>query len=92
MFFFLMGPKRIFNMDVNLEEITHYAYLVLLIFIVGYSAIIVEELIRLNKAATALLMAVGCWTVLFLEPADSVARHLYILTFQCLKSVRWCFF
>lgn len=79
-------------MDVNLEEITHYAYLVLLIFIVGYSAIIIEELIKLNKAATALLMAVGCWTILFLEPADSVARHIYILTFQMFKVSQVVFF
>lgn len=79
-------------MDINLEETTHYASLVLLIFIVGYLAIIVEEFIKLNKAATALLMAVGCWTVLFLEPDDSVARHLYILTFQMFKVSQVVFF
>lgn len=79
-------------MDVNLEEITHHAYLVLLIFMVGYSAIIIEELIKLNKSATALLMAVGCWTILFLEPAESVTRHLYILTFQMFKVSQVVFF
>lgn len=79
-------------MDVNLEETTHFAYLVLLIFIAGYIAIIIEELIKLNKAATALLMAVGCWTVLFLESSDSVARHLYILTFQMFKVSQVVFF
>lgn len=45
-------------MDVNLEKTTHFSYLVLLIFLVGYS-VIVEELIKLNKAATALLVTVG---------------------------------
>lgn len=79
-------------MDVNLEETTHYAYLVLIIFFVGYAAIITEELIKFNKAATAMLMAVGCWTVLFLEPEDSVARHLYILTFQMFKVSQVVFF
>lgn len=79
-------------MNVNLEEITHHAYLVLAIFLIGYLAIIVEELIKLNKAATALLMAVGCWTVLFLEPAESVDRHLYILTFQMFKVSQVVFF
>lgn len=79
-------------MDENLEEITHYAHLVLLIFIFGYSAIIIEELIKLNKAATALLMAIGCWTVLFLEPAESVSRHLYIFTFQMFKVSQVVFF
>lgn len=79
-------------MDVNLEEITQYGYLVLSIFVIGYLAIIIEELIKLNKAATALLMAVGCWTILFLEPAESVARHLYILTFQMFKVSQVVFF
>ena len=46
-------------MDVNLEETTQFAYLVLWAFILGYSAIIIEEFIKLNKAATALLMAVA---------------------------------
>lgn len=79
-------------MDVNLEEITHHAYLVLFIFIVGYLAIVIEEIIKLNKAATALLMAVGCWTVLFLESAESVERHIYILTFQMFKVSQIVFF
>jgi len=79
-------------MDVNLEETTHFAHFVLLIFLVGYSAIVIEELIKLNKAAIALLMAVGCWTILFLEPADSVTRHLYILTFQMFKVSQVVFF
>ncbi len=79
-------------MNVNLEEVTHHANLVLSIFIIGYLAIIVEELIKLNKAATALLMAVGCWTILFLEPSESVERHLYILTFQMFKVSQVVFF
>lgn len=37
-------------------------------------------------------MAVGCWTILFLEPTDSVARHLYILTFQMFKVSQVVFF
>ena len=79
-------------MDINLEEITHHANLVLCIFLVGYAAIIVEQLIKLNKAATALLMGIGCWTVLFLEPAESVERHLYIFSFQMFKVCQVLFF
>lgn len=79
-------------MDINLEETTHHAYLVLFIFLLGYSLIIIEELIKLNKAATALLMAVGCWTILFLEPDDSAERHLFILTFQMFKVSQVVFF
>lgn len=78
--------------DTNLQEITHHAYLVLAFFLLGYAAIIIEEVIKLNKAATALLMAVGCWTILFLEPAESTARHLDILTIQMFKVSQVVFF
>ncbi len=79
-------------MDINLEEISHHAYLVLSIFLVGYTAIIIEQVIKLNKAATGLLMGIGCWTVLFLEPAESVERHLYIFSFQMFKVSQVLFF
>lgn len=79
-------------MTENLQETTHHAGIVLFIFLAGYLAIIIEELINLNKAATALLMAVGCWTLLFLEPGDSADKHLYILTFQMFKVSQVVFF
>src|SRR5437868_678894 len=71
--------------DINLQEITHHASWVMIIFLIGYTAIIVEQFIKFNKSATALLMAIACWTLLFAEPAESVDRHLYILTFQMFK-------
>lgn len=79
-------------MDINLEEITQHASWVMCIFLLGYIAIIVEEFIKFNKAATALLMAIGCWTILFLEPAESVERHLFIFTFQMFKVSQVLFF
>lgn len=79
-------------MDINLEEITHHASWVLIIFIVGYIAIVIEELVKFNKAATALLMAVGCWSILFLEPDESVERHTFIFTFQMFKVSQVLFF
>lgn len=79
-------------MEVNLEEITHHASWVMAIFLIGYVAIIIEEFIKFNKAATALLMAIACWTILFLEPAESVERHLFIFTFQMFKVSQVLFF
>lgn len=79
-------------MNVNLEEITHHAFLVLAIFLIGYLSIIIEEVIKLNKAATALLMGISCWIVLFLEPAESVEKHLYIFSFQMFKVSQILFF
>ena len=78
--------------EINLEEITHHASWVMAIFLIGYMAIIVEQFIKFNKSATALLMAIACWTVLFAEPYESVDRHLYIFTFQMFKVSQVIFF
>ena len=79
-------------MDVNLVEVTHYAHLVLIVFLIGYLAIIIEETIKFNKGAAALLMAIACWTILFEEPAESADRHLYIFSFQMFKVSQIIFF
>lgn len=79
-------------MDINLEEITHHAAWVMLIFLLGYAAIIIEQAVKFNKAATALLMAIGCWVLLFAESAESVERHLFIFTFQLFKVSQVLFF
>ncbi|HSX11000.1 MAG TPA: sodium:proton antiporter NhaD [Chlamydiales bacterium] len=41
--------------------------MIILIFVVGYLAIIFEHKIKVNKTASALLMAVLCWMFLFLS-------------------------
>jgi Na+/H+ antiporter NhaD/arsenite permease-like protein len=53
----------------------------LLVFIIGYLAITLEHPLKLNKAATALLTGVLCWTVYVSSgvnptPTDSLAHHL----------------
>jgi Na+/H+ antiporter NhaD/arsenite permease-like protein len=40
-------------------------YLILAIFTLGYLCIIFEHVIGINKATSALLMAIGCWSVQF---------------------------
>ena len=40
------------------------------LFVIGYLCIALESLTRVNKAAIALLMCVGCWTLLMLGPAQ----------------------
>ncbi|MEP7374026.1 MAG: sodium:proton antiporter NhaD [Chitinophagaceae bacterium] len=54
------------------------AIIIILIFILGYAAIAFEHTIRLNKAATALVTGVLCWTVyiLFTEDKESVTEQL----------------
>jgi Na+/H+ antiporter NhaD/arsenite permease-like protein len=53
-------------------------WLIILIFILGYAAIVLEHNIHLNKAASALLTGVLCWTVYIMSETDKdiVAHHL----------------
>jgi Na+/H+ antiporter NhaD/arsenite permease-like protein len=51
--------------------------ILLSIFFVGYALITLEHYVKVNKAATALLTAVLCWTVLVMSPeykADSMIQ------------------
>lgn len=52
--------------------------IILLIFIAGYVLIVLEHSIRLNKAATALVTGVLCWTVyiLFADDKEMVTEQL----------------
>lgn len=43
---------------------------ILIVFMLGYAAIAMEHVIRLNKAATALITGVLCWTVYILYAPD----------------------
>ena len=58
------------------------AILAILIFIIGYLAISLEHPLKINKAATAVLTGVLCWTVYILqvhepmEGVDSLMHHL----------------
>lgn len=78
--------------EINLLEITHHASWVMIAFLIGYTLIIVEQLVKFNKAATALIMAIVCWVILFLEPEESVERHFFIFTFQMFKVSQVLFF
>lgn len=53
-------------MYISMFEVTTAYFLILLVFFVGYLAIIFEYNIRVNKTAAAILMAVLTWTVLSL--------------------------
>lgn len=46
---------------------------ILIVFILGYAAIAMEHVIRLNKAATALITGVLCWTVYILYTPNTHA-------------------
>ena len=43
------------------------------VFVLGYFFIAIESLTKVNKAAVALLMFVGCWTLFMLDPGSYIA-------------------
>jgi Na+/H+ antiporter NhaD/arsenite permease-like protein len=49
---------------------TRMTELIILIFVLGYAAIAAEHTIKINKAATALITGVLCWTVYILVAPD----------------------
>lgn len=53
--------------------------MLLTIFIIGYLAIAFEHQIKLNKAASALITGVLCWTIYILNGADHEAAHHALL-------------
>lgn len=53
---------------------------ILIIFLLGYVAIAMEHVIRLNKAASALITGVLCWMVYMISAADTNTVHEQLTT------------
>lgn len=71
---------------------TSFSIALVLYFSIGYIAIILEKFLNLNKSATAILMAAGCWLLYFIphlgetpihdimnEPVSEVAQIIFFL-------------
>ena len=43
---------------------------IVILFCIGYFCIAIESLTKINKAAIALLMFVGCWTLFMIDPGS----------------------
>ena len=44
---------------------------IIVVFVLGYALIATESLTKVNKAAIALLMLVGCWTLYMMDPTST---------------------
>ncbi|MDZ7880558.1 MAG: sodium:proton antiporter NhaD [Saprospiraceae bacterium] len=56
---------------------------IILVFILGYAAIIFEHTIKINKTASALVTGIGCWTLYALSGAPiQTVEHQLIETFS----------
>ena len=51
---------------------TSLTIMIVTVFVVGYAFIAMESLTRINKAAIALMMLVGCWTLYMCDPSQFV--------------------
>src|SRR5262245_19834992 len=59
------------------DSLSEYSYWTVVVFAVGYLLIIFEHMIGINKATSALLMAVGCWSVQFADPTAEVVNGMH---------------
>lgn len=50
--------------------------LIVAVFVLGYFLIAIENLTKINKAAIALLMFVGCWTIFMFDPGQYLATAI----------------
>lgn len=51
---------------------TSLTIMIITVFVIGYAFIATESLTKINKAAIALLMLVGCWTLYMCDPSQFV--------------------
>jgi Na+/H+ antiporter NhaD/arsenite permease-like protein len=66
--------------------------LILSIFAAGYLAIILENLIKLNKAAIAIFMAVCCWAVFFLNDHTTLQNDMNLLNLDIASVAQIVFY
>src|SRR6185295_2829153 len=63
---------------------TFFPICIALTFCVGYLLIAIEQIVHLDKTAVALLMGIGCWTLIFINPHNTLLTNLSQLQQQFL--------
>ncbi|MFI0434928.1 MAG: sodium:proton antiporter NhaD [Parachlamydiaceae bacterium] len=63
------------NFDMSIFNV-----LMIVIFIIGYFAITIEHITKINKTSIALLMAIICWTLQLINPAHPHEKNLHFLS------------
>lgn len=62
------------------SDISIFSWLMILTFVIGYVAITIEHIIKINKTSIALLMGIVCWIFQFINRAQSNENNLTYLT------------
>lgn len=60
---------------------------IIAVFVIGYFFIAIESVTRINKAAIALLMFVGCWTLFMFDPSAYLEQAVGDQTAQAVSAV-----
>ena len=55
---------------------TSLSMLIVAVFVIGYFFIAIESVTKVNKAAIALLMFVGCWTIFMCDPSQYLSAAI----------------
>jgi len=73
-------------------SLTTSHFFMIAIFVVGYIAIALEHILKVNKTAIALLMSVGCWTAYFLGANGESVRCTELLSHHLSSESQIVFF
>ena len=60
------------------DYLSPYSFATIVVFVIGYLLIIFEHAVNINKATSALLMAVGCWSLQFADRSNANWSNLHL--------------
>lgn len=61
-------------------DISIFSLLMIVAFVLGYAAITIEHVTKINKTSIALLMAIVCWVLQFINQTESQEKNLNYLS------------
>jgi len=67
-------------------------FMILILFVIGYSIIIFEHSFKMNKAGVAILTAILCWTVYFIYSSQPLSKDIEILNHHVADVAQILFF
>ena len=79
--------ESIQNTLIPTQNMSTLTLAIIAVFVIGYFFIAIESVTRINKAAIALLMFVGCWTLFMIDPSAYLAQAVGDQTAQAVSAV-----
>ena len=79
--------ESIQNTLIPTQNMSTLTLAIIAVFVTGYFFIAIESVTRINKAAIALLMFVGCWTLFMIDPSAYLAQAVGDQTAQAVSAV-----